>query len=86
MAHEKWAESQITALIDCGVDPADAQATVNRVLAALPEGADPATWIAPVPDGLTQSDIDDARSDWYANDAIAPKYKRILDARTDDRA
>lgn len=85
MAHEKWADGQIAALIDCGIDPADAQATVSRVLAQLPEGADPATWLPPVPEGVTQADIDDARADWYASEAVPPKFKRLLDAGRDER-
>lgn len=86
MAHDKWAEAQIAVLIDCGVDPADAQATVSRILSQLPDGADPATWIPPVRDAtITGADVADARADWYASDAIPPKFKRLLDARKDER-
>lgn len=82
--HQDWSEQQIAALIETGVDPVDAQATINRILAALPEGGNPSTWIAPVPDStVTQSDVDDARADWYAKDEIPSRFKRLLDAAED---
>jgi len=84
-AHRKWADGQITALLDLGVDLADAQRSVNFVLDNMPEGADPNTWI-PSAELLQQEPsapelVQDARAAWYASDAVPPKYKRLLDAR-----
>ena len=79
----KWADGQVQALIDCGVDPLDAENTVKRVLAKLPEGVDPDTWIPPADNGeveITEADVEDARANWYASDAVPAKYKRLLDA------
>jgi len=78
-----WAEGQIKALVEIGVDGLEAQNTVKRVLAQLPEGADPNTWIPGVETEeieITESDIDDARADWWASDAVPSKFKRLLDA------
>lgn len=80
---QKWSDEQVKVLISCGVDPLDAQNTAKRVLAQLPEGADPRTWIPPVPGGnvvITAEDIADARADWYASDTVPPKFTMLLDA------
>lgn len=81
-----WAEKQIKALIELGDDPLDAERFVRLALARTPEGVSPdeylpimtqaAFWAA-----VTQQDIQDARADWYASDAIPPRYKRLLDAK-----
>lgn len=84
MSHKKWADEQVQILVGLGVDIEEAQRSVNWVLDNLPEGEDPATWI---PTGqqldspIGEKDIQDARTDWYANDAISPQFKRILDAK-----
>lgn len=84
MAHERWANQQIAALVELGVNPVDAQASVDFVVRHLPVGADPATYVLPdtaLLDELTTREvIADARVAWYQNDEIASKYKRILDA------
>lgn len=78
---ERWAEGQIVGLVNAGVDLVDAQNTVRRVLAAMPEDADPDTWLPPEGDAtITDADVADARADWYASDAVPPKFKRLLDA------
>lgn len=81
--HRRWMEEQITALVEAGVDLADAQRSVNWVLAHLPANADPRVW-RPSPQllaGIVQAEaIRDARADWYASDAIPPRFKRLLDA------
>jgi hypothetical protein len=85
--HQDWAEREINALIDAGIDLQEAQRSVKWVLDNLPSGEDPATWI-PSADILsaeiTQADIADARSDWYAQDFIPPRFKRLLDAVLDE--
>ena len=40
-----WADSQVAALVDAGVSLPDAQATVNFVLASVPDAADLGDWI-----------------------------------------
>jgi hypothetical protein len=77
---EQWAEEQVIGLVNAGVDLVDAQATVARVLAAMPEDADPDTWLPDLDATLTDADVVDARADWYASDAVPPKFKRLLDA------
>jgi hypothetical protein len=77
---EQWAEEQVEGLVNAGVDLVDAQATVARVLAAMPEDADPNTWLPDLDATLTDADVVDARADWYASDAVPPKFKRLLDA------
>lgn len=84
--HQDWAESQIATLVEIGVDLVEAQRSVKWVLDNLPDGENPAAWIPTAeqmrPD-VTDTDVQDARADWYANDAISPKYKRLLDAVED---
>ena len=77
---EQWAEEQVEGLVDAGVDLVDAQATVARVLAAMPDDADPNTWLPDLDATLTDADVVDARADWYASDTVPPKFKRLLDA------
>jgi hypothetical protein len=87
MAHEKWADLQIAALLEIGVDATDAQRSVKWTLDNLPTGEDPNTWI---PDGHDNTDVSssaiihDARVAWYANDAVPARFKRLLDARQSD--
>ena len=80
----KWAESQIQALIRIGFDAIEAERSVNWVLQHLPPGADPRTYVFPAEvlnEPLDEKAIDDARTNWYASDAVPTKYKRLLDAR-----
>jgi hypothetical protein len=79
-----WAEGQIQALIALGVDAIDAVRSVGWVLNHLPPYADPRTYV--FPDATLDEPLDDkaiaaARIDWYANDAVPAKFKRLLDAR-----
>lgn len=77
----KWANAEIAALIAAGVAPLDAENTLKRVLAKLPDGVDPRTWIPPVQGGnveITSADIEDARAAWYSE--VEPKFARLLDA------
>lgn len=85
--HQKWAESQIAALLEIDVDLLDAERSVKAVLEKLPDGADPAIWLQ-TPEQLMQrvdspEAIQDDRVAWLANDSIAPRFKRVLDARTE---
>ena len=82
----RWAESQITVLIDMGDDAMDAEKFVNDALATIPEGEDPATYVEPPELAMQRAeigkdDIDDARAEWYADEAIPQRYKRLLDAK-----
>ena len=43
--HRKWADAQVAALLELGVDLADAQRSVKWTLDTMPEDADPNTWI-----------------------------------------
>jgi len=81
---QKWAESQIQALISIGIDAIEAERSVNWVLQHLPPGADPHTYVFPAEvlyEPLDEAAISDARQDWYSADEIPKKYKRLLDAR-----
>lgn len=79
----KWASHEINALISIGLDPLDAQNTVKRVLAKLPENADPRTWLPPVPGGNVEIDeahVLDARADYYADEDVPDKFRMLIDA------
>lgn len=77
----KWAENEIAALISIGTNPVDAQHTVSWVLANLPAGADPRTWI-PTPADLARTELSDgeavrdAKSVWM--ERKPRKIKRLL--------
>lgn len=84
--HQDWAESQIAALVEIGVDLIEAQRSVKWVLDNLPSGENPATWIPTaeqMQSSITDADIQDARADWYAQDNVPPKFNRLLDAVED---
>lgn len=86
--HQQWADAQIAALVELGIDLVDAERQVQWVLDNLPEGEDPATYIFPDhvlwQDPASDEAVQDARVEWYAADRIAPKYKRLLDARAEE--
>ena len=69
-------EKQIQTLIDLGDDPADAERIVQIAAESplLPQNASVASII-------TDSDIEDARADWYASDEVPVRFKRLLDAK-----
>lgn len=83
--HDKWANAQFAVLVELGVNPIDAQASVDWVLSHLPFGADPAIYVFPervlVDELTTREVIADARIAFYASDDVPTKYKRILDSR-----
>jgi hypothetical protein len=84
--HQNWAESQIAALVEIGIDLQEAQRSVKWVLDNLPQGEDPATWIPSAEQinvEISDADIVDARADWYASDSVPPRFKRLLDAVED---
>ena len=82
--HKQWADAQVAALVELGIDLADAQRSVKWTLDTMPEDADPNTWIPSAEqlyhDPSTSESIQDARTAWYASDAVPAKYKRLLDA------
>lgn len=84
MAHEKWQTQQIAALVELGVNPVDAEASVDFVLRHLPAGADPATYILPdtalIDELTTREVVADARVAFYTDEDVPARYKRILDA------
>ena len=82
----RWAERQIEALIEMGDDPQDAEKFVAAVLARVPEGEDPDTYLPSPMLGtrdatVTDEDVTDARADWYASDDVPARFKRLLDAK-----
>lgn len=82
--HKKWADQQVNELVGLGVDLADAQRSVQWTLATMPDDADPQTWIPSAEqlerDPSTAESIQDARTAWYASDAVGGRFKRLLDA------
>ena len=88
--HDRWASEQIAIAVAAGVTLANAQETVNWILANLPYGADLATWVFPpvqLEQQLNQASIvQDARRDWYGKANVSATYKRILDATTENGA
>lgn len=88
---DRWAEEQIQALLDAGVDLDDAQRAVQWVVDRLPPGQDPDTWVPALQlfDAIQSGDrnaIQDARITWMASDDVESRYKRILDATPTTRA
>lgn len=80
----KWAEGQISELLKLGIDAIEAERSVTWVLQHLPPGADPRTYVFPadvLSEPLDQKAVDDARTAFYADDSVPPKFKRLLDAR-----
>ena len=79
-----WRENQIQALIAAGLDPLDAERTVDLLLRHMPDGVDPEQWM-PTFDVLRLLDdesaeaLQDARADWYA--VVPAKWSRILEAQ-----
>lgn len=86
--HQMWAESQISALIELGINPIDAQKSVDWVLDNLPHGEDPATYVFPAhalwQEPASREAIDDAAADWIAKDSVPARFKRILHARLEE--
>jgi hypothetical protein len=82
--HRRWADGQVTALVELGVDLADAQRSVKWVLDTMPDDADPATWLPTAAqlerNPATAESVQDARAAWYASEAVGARFKRLLDA------
>lgn len=88
MAHEKWANAQIAIAVALGINPLDAAEAMRALLAKLPEGADPATYVFSAEqlteDITSEGAIGDARAAWY--ERVEPRFARLLDAGdADDR-
>ena len=85
-ARRRWADRQVAELIDAGDDPLDAEKFVAQALAMIPPDADPETWVPTAVAAarmaqITDTDIEDARADWYASDDVPARFKRLLDAK-----
>lgn len=81
MDNHKWAEREINALIDAGVNPLDAQRSVSWTLNHMPPNADPATWIPAASDldtPLDKAAVQDAAAAYFQRAPV--KYKRLLSA------
>ena len=81
----RWADGQVQTLIECGIAPLDAENTIKRVLAMMPEGVDPNTWVPTRTDAevvITEADIEDSRANWYAS--VRPEFARLLDAQEEE--
>lgn len=88
MDAHKWIDKQTKALIDAGVNPVDAQRSAKWAIDTMPAGADPDTWIPTVLDIAENPDdpavVQDTRVAWYADESVPAKFKRLLDAHTED--
>ena len=84
---DKWARGQVEALVALGDDVIDAERYIKAVLAWLPEGADPSTFV-PTEEQLDSIGVvddaatADARVIWYSANWVTGKYRRLLDARS----
>ena len=81
----RWAEAQMESLMDLGDSALDAMTFVAWVLFVTPAGEDVETYEIPeqvieARAAITPKDIEAARAEWYASDAIPAEFKRILDA------
>lgn len=83
--HQKWFNEQVAVLVDLGVDLVDAERRQQWILDNLPSGADPATHIFDaielMQDPSAPENVQDSAAAYMADDAIAPKWKRLLTAR-----
>ena len=86
MPDAAWHRKQVEALIALGDSPQDAERFVAA--AEMLGDSDDAIDVAVLQamSEITDADIADARADWYANRAVAPMFKRILDAKVNDAA
>lgn len=79
--NHKWANAQVKALIEAGVNPLDAQRSATWVLAHVPVGVDLDTWIPATFDmveTLDKTSEADALSVWFSEAEV--KGKRLLSA------
>lgn len=86
MNREEWGRRQVDALVRLGDDAMDAEEWVARLLALVPEDADPATYQLTDDDIAAMARVDAAavqaaRVEWFAADWVPARYKRLLDAR-----
>lgn len=84
MAKVAWAEAQVQALLEAGVDRMDAERIVAWV--EKNHGGDMATEPLPAEvverlSEVTDADVQDAAADWMASDGVPNRYKRLLHAR-----
>jgi hypothetical protein len=79
----RWQTRQIAAAIAIGIHPLDAQKAMDEVMATLPPGADPRTYMRSAreleQDVSSAVILADARAAWFAE--ADPRYARILDAK-----
>lgn len=79
---QKAVESQLRALVRCGIGLLDAETFVAEAISMLPWQAELLTYLPSPGDAqatgfIVREDIRSARADWYAH----AKLTRILDAR-----
>lgn len=81
---ERFKRQQIAAAVAMGVNPLDALNAVNALLALVPMGVDPATYIVPgaqlVQDVSEPRFASDALAAWVGNDDIPARFKLLLAA------
>lgn len=82
--HRKWLDKQIRAAVDIGINPLDATRAAQTLLALLPVGADPDTYILPA-QALEQDISDpalaqDALVAFVASEDVPSQFKLILAA------
>lgn len=85
MASAAWAEAQVQALLETGVNQIDAERTV----AWIEKNHGGNVERDPLPEALTdrmaevtEADALDAAADWMASPAVPNRYKRLLHARS----
>ena len=84
MAKVAWAEAQVQALLEAGVDRIDAERIVAWV--EKNHGGDMAKEPLPAEvverlSEITEADVQDAAADWMASDGVPNRYKRLLHER-----
>ena len=84
MANAAWAEAQVQALLEAGVDRMDAE----RIVGFVEKNHGGNVERDPLPEDLTdrmaevtEADALDAAADWMASPAVPNRYKRLLHAR-----
>jgi hypothetical protein len=80
--HSKWANKQVQAAIELGINPLDAANAVRAFLDLLPPGADPATYTLPaqaMEQDITAPELlQDATAAWVGREDVPTRFKLLL--------
>jgi len=86
--HQQWYDAQRNVLLELGFDLVDIEARLDWILANLPYGEDPATYVFPdaalVQDVSAPELLQDARVAYLADDNVPPRFKLMPSAKAEE--